>query len=259
MRTARDDRIEVEIDLPVELRGFLDRFDQTDLVRASRIEADAGREERGRVSETDLAHDVRRHDRRQDAETHLGEREHRLGRGDRDVRDRDEPAATADRRSLHPREQRHRELVQPAEHLRQRAGVGDVLREAEIGHAAHPVEVRAGAEGVALAAKDDGARSGIDAAEEVAQLRDEVRVERVAHVRARERDPGDPTVIDLEPDNVGHGGTIARTSAGRVLAGGSGALGLGRRVRRAAILLELHVRVAVDAHFMLRSERARGE
>src|SRR6266852_5837020 len=54
-------------------------------------------------------------------------------------------------------------------------------------------------------------------------------------------------------------GTIARTDAARVLAGGSGALGLGRRVRRAAVLLELHVRVPVDAHFVLRAERARCE
>src|SRR5688572_12901658 len=51
--------------------------------------------------------------------------------------------------------------------------------------------------------------------------------------------------------------TIARASGARVLAGdGCRALGLGGRVRRAAVLLELHMRVAMDGRFVLRAERA---
>ena len=167
------------------------------------------------MREADLAHDVRRDDRGQDAQTHLREREDRLAsRRSRCPHTATRPAAAAHRRALHAREQRHRQLVERAEQLRERARVGHVLGEREIGHAAHPVEVRAGAERVALAAQHDGARGRVDAAEDRAQLRDELRVERVAHVGARERDPGDAAAVDLAADNVGHGRDDSESDGG---------------------------------------------
>ena len=76
MRSAREDRVDVEIHLRVELGRRLDRLHEPDLPRALRVEADAADEERGRVRRSDLANDVRRHNGGDDADADLGEAEH---------------------------------------------------------------------------------------------------------------------------------------------------------------------------------------
>ena len=62
----------------VELRGRHDRVDQADLARARGREARAGQEQLARGRPADLRQHERRDHRRDDAELHLGEPEHRV-------------------------------------------------------------------------------------------------------------------------------------------------------------------------------------
>ena len=64
---------------------------------------------------------------------------------------------------------------------------------AQIERRAHPVDVGAAAEHLALAREHDGADvvGGGDSRERLVKLRDDLGVERVAHLGARERDAGD--------------------------------------------------------------------
>ena len=143
------------------------------------------------VPRPDRPQDEGRDDRRQNPEPDLGEREDRaLGR-DRDVRGRDEPDASADRGPVRERDHRLRARVDRPEHPRHPLGVGLVLRLRVAAGLAHPVHV--GARRRTSARRPRGRRRGCRSRspacrERPRQLLDENVVERVAHVRAGERD-----------------------------------------------------------------------
>ena len=112
------------------------------------------------------------------------------------------PGAAAERVPVHARDHRCRTAVDRLEHPPQRVRVGDVLVEGEARGRAHPVDVRAGAEARPLAGEQHRARPA-DVDERLGQLRDRRRVERVAPVRPRQRDPQDGSVaLDLEIRHV---------------------------------------------------------
>ena len=111
-----------------------------------------------------------------------------VGRGDRDVRAGHEPAAAAERVPLDAREHRRRARVDRLEHHPQPPRVGDVLLVAQLDRVAHPLDVGAGREALALAGEHDRAHVVADVDERLGQLRDQLRVERVALLRPRHRD-----------------------------------------------------------------------
>ncbi len=111
-----------------------------------------------------------------------------VGLGDRDVRRRDESCAAAERMALRADDDRRGAAVDRLEHLAHRVRVRDVLVERERDRRAHPLDIGAGAKARALAGEDDCSRAA-DVDEGLLKLADELRVERVAAFRARQRDP----------------------------------------------------------------------
>ena len=145
-----------------------------------------------RAADTPILREHERRDhRRQDAELHLGEAEHRVVGGDDDVADRGEAGAAAERRAVDPADERHRQRVERSNIARQRRAsrrfslvrVGDRLR--------HPGEVGAGAERLAGAARGRR-RAASDRSAHArrprGQLGDHLLVEGVAHLGPVERD-----------------------------------------------------------------------
>jgi len=166
-------------------------------------EALAGDEPPPRRTGTDLRQRERRDHRRDDAELHLAERELRVRLGDDDVAAGDEPAAAAERVPLHARDDRRRARVDRVEHRAQSQRVRDVLVVAQLDRGAHPLHVGAGRERGAVTREHD--RAGVaHVFERASQLLDQRRVERVAPLRPRHRDPQDAVAV-LDP-NRGHGG-----------------------------------------------------
>jgi len=118
------------------------------------------------------------------------------------------------RRSLRPARGRrgHLEVVERAEHPRERFRVRDVLVERVAGHPAHPLDVRAGAERVALALQHDRAGGAIDASDRGGELRDQCGIEcflrsgRAMVMREIRAPPRSASTVSL----------IARTLDGRV-------------------------------------------
>jgi hypothetical protein len=93
---------------------------------------------------------------------------------------------------VHTPDDRHRALVQRPQHVGQFLRVSAVFLPAVVGHGAHPVQVRAGAEGLAVASQQHHAqvRVLVQAREGLGQRGDHAVVEGVAHVRAVEPDLG---------------------------------------------------------------------
>ena len=180
-------------------------------MRALRVDAGARHEQGGRSRDADPPDHVRRDDRGHDAEPRLGEREGGIGRGDRDVGDRDEAGSAANRGALHARDERHFELIERAEHRAERAGVRHVLGQREIGDPAQPTDVRPRAEGVAFAREDHCPRRGVDPLHERGQLRDECPVERVLALRARQGEARDMCWSRIEADTA-HNANSRRAS-----------------------------------------------
>ena len=122
--------------------------------------------------------------------------------GEDNVGARDEAAAAAEHVAVHAGDDRSRARVERLQHLAESARVLDVLLVAQLDRRAHPLDVGAGAEALALAGQHNRARVA-DVGERVAQRRDQVGVERVPAVRSCERDAEDAAVaFDAE---VGHG------------------------------------------------------
>src|SRR5205823_9447570 len=86
-------------------------------------------------------------------------------------------------------------------HFGEGARVGAVLFESEAGHAAHPFEVGAGAEGVTLALQHDDSRRALDLACRGGHRADELRVERVLAFRPRNGDARD-RALDRRADHA---------------------------------------------------------
>mmetsp|Transcript_5899 Transcript_5899/g.14484 ORF Transcript_5899/g.14484 Transcript_5899/m.14484 type:complete len:245 (-) Transcript_5899:1458-2192(-) len=95
--------------------------------------------------------------------------------------------------ALHAGDDRHRAAVDRPEHVGQPRGVGVVFGPAVASHGLHPVQVGAGAEGLALGREHDGAQLGVLAqrGERGRQFGDQHFVEGVADLGAVQRDAGD--------------------------------------------------------------------
>ncbi len=158
-----------------------------------RVEALAGDEVAARMAGADLRECERRDDGRDEPELHLRKREDGVRRRDRDVGCRDESGSSAERVTVHTRDDRRRTGVDRLEHLAHRIRVGDVRIERQSHRPAHPLDVGARTEARAFAGEDDcpGA-TNVD--ERLGELGDEPRVERVAPVRPRKRDAQDGAV-----------------------------------------------------------------
>jgi hypothetical protein len=133
----------------------------------------------------DLGERERRDDGGQDPELHLGEGEHGVRVGDRDVRGGDQAAPASQGVAVNPGDDRRRALVDCAEHRPEPQGVLHVLLVREVGRRAHPLDVGAGREGRAVAGQHDRADVA-HVTERVRQLADQVGVERVVPLGPRE-------------------------------------------------------------------------
>ncbi len=112
------------------------------------------------------------------------------------------PSAAAERVAVHAHDDRRGTLVDRLEHLAEATRVLHVLLVAEVDRRAHPLDVCARAEALAVAREDDRARVA-DVLEGLPQLRDQRGVERVASLGARERHMEQrPVSLDAE---CGHG------------------------------------------------------
>ena len=115
---------------------------------------------------------------------HLCEAEHRVLGGDDDVADRRQTASATKCRAMDAADQRHWQLVERVEQPRRLTCVVQVLIVGERGHARHPVEIGAGAEGRARARDHSGAyrRVGLDRVGPPGELGDHALVEGIAHL-----------------------------------------------------------------------------
>jgi hypothetical protein len=172
--------------------------DEPDPERGRRVEALAGHEVPSRRAGPDPRDRERRDRRRDDPELDLGEGELRVLGGDHDVGARDEAAPAAEHVAMDPRDDGRRALVDRLEHLPEPPRVLHVLLVRELGRRAHPLDVCAGAEALALAREHDDARVA-HVRERILELGDQRGVERVATVGPREDDAEDgPFPFDAE-------------------------------------------------------------
>ena len=195
-RAAREQRLDGGGDGVVQLFVRDGAVDEADAGGEDCAEALAGQEQRQRAADADLLDDVRGDRRRREAEAHLREREHRRLRRDRDVGGGGQACAAAHRCALDARDDGLRALGDGAQHRGEALGVGAVVGLARRGHAAHPVQVSAGGERLALAGQHDDAHAAVRAEllEGGVQLGDQRLVEGVVHLRPRHRDGGDGAV-----------------------------------------------------------------
>ena len=171
---------------------------EPDPQRGRGVEALAGEEVAPRRARADLGERERRDHGRDDPELHLREREDGLLVRDDDVRAGHQPGAAAERVTLHARDDGRGTAVDRLEHAAQRVRVRDVGVVVEGDRGAHPVDVGTGAEARAFAGQHDRARLA-DVDERFRELGDQLRVERVARLRPRQRDEQEVVVtFDLE-------------------------------------------------------------
>ncbi len=150
----------------------------------------AGEEPAASSAGWNLREDERGDDRGDDPEPHLGETEDRVLRGHCDVGAGDEPAAAAQRVAVHLCDDGSGAAVDRLAHAVEAHGVLDVLVIREVDRGALPLDVRPGAEALAVAGEDD--RAGISyVGEGLGELGDQCRVEGVPPLRARKSDAQD--------------------------------------------------------------------
>ena len=139
----------------------------------------------------DLRDDERRDHRRQDAELHLGEPEHRVLGGDDDVADRGEAGAAAERGAVDAADQRHRQRVERLEHRapsparRGRSRRACSRPSSTSTSRSAPAQNTLPAPRSTATARRAGGRHRLGPRR---QLRDQLLVERVAHLRPVQRD-----------------------------------------------------------------------
>ena len=141
----------------VQLARRYDFVDQADRHGAPRVETLAGKEQRARLRGPDLRQDEGRDDGGNDAQLHFGESEDRVLGRDSDVADGCEAGASAQRRAVDSTDHWLGAVVDRAKHVAHPLGVGDVCLVRQIERRAHPVDVGAAAEDLALAGEHDGA------------------------------------------------------------------------------------------------------
>ena len=158
--------------------------------------ARSGEEQLARGRLADLGDDVGRDDRRHDAEPDLGESEDGVARGDHDVADGGQAGTAAERGAVHAADERKRQGVEPAVHLRERLGVAEVLLPRVVHRPGHPREVAAGREHGTGAAQDGRAdrEIGVPRDRPAGEFVDHLLVEGVADVRPVEREVLDGAV-----------------------------------------------------------------
>jgi dihydrodipicolinate synthase/N-acetylneuraminate lyase len=186
LRSAREKRGDHPLDGSVEVGRHL--VDEPDPKRGPRVEALAGQEEAPRRARSDPGQDERGDDGRHDSKPHLGEPEHGVLAGDRHVGARGQAASATERVAVDSRHDGRRAGVDRVEHPVEAHGVLDVLVVGEVDRRALPVHVRAGTEARPVPREHD--RTGVaDVRERVGELGDQRGVERVAALRAGQRDP----------------------------------------------------------------------
>ena len=129
---------------------------------------------------------------------------------DGDVGAGDEPGATAERVALDAGDDGSRAPVDRLEHGAERVRVGHVGVEVELDRGPHPLDICAGAEARPVAGEQHRPRLA-DVDERLGELRDQVGVEGVAGLRARQRD-AEHVVVALDPKRP-HWGMILRANS----------------------------------------------
>jgi hypothetical protein len=132
-------------------------MDQADFAGAGGVDAFGRLEVAAGLAGADGAQHVGRNRRRDDAELDFGGGENGFGRGDGDVAGGSEAHAATERGALDTGDGRFLHLGQRAQHSGQGAGVVQVVVEAVVGGALHPVEVGAGREAFSSSGEDDDA------------------------------------------------------------------------------------------------------
>ena len=142
----------------------------------------------------------------QNAELHFREAEHAAAFGDDDIADGGQPGAAAERRAMHPADQRHRQRVEPLVEPRQDPGVATVLLARTAHHLRHPGEVAAGREDLSGAVHHRGPHRpvGVHGLGPRGQLADHDLVERVADLGPVQRQVLDGAVAPGEQEPVRH-------------------------------------------------------
>jgi hypothetical protein len=126
--------------------------------------------------------------------------------GDGDVADRDETGAAADGRPVDARDDRLGAAVDLVQHQGEPQRVLVVLLLGVVDDPLHPVHVGAGAKAAAFAGEHGDADFGIvaDRGEGLDQVHEHLVVERVADVRAVQRDPRDGALAGQAYGVVSH-------------------------------------------------------
>src|SRR5688572_9495098 len=135
-----------------------DLVDEAHPQRALGVESLAAAEERAGVRLADLRQHEGADDGRDDAQLRLGEAEDGDGSRQDDVGHRAQAHAAAQRGTLDARDDRHRGGVDGAEQRLHRRGVALVLLRGQPDRCAHPLDVGAGAEDLALAGQHDASQ-----------------------------------------------------------------------------------------------------
>src|SRR5688500_153717 len=198
-RAGRSKLIEQRFHPCVQSREVVEHLvDEADRPGTVGIEPRAAGEERAGMRLADLGKDEGADDGRDDAEPRLREPEGRVPFRDDDVRHRAQPHRPTQGRAVDADDDGHRAGVDRAEHGLHGRRVAFVVGDGQAHRGPHPVDVGAGAEDGPFAGQDDPAQGFGWLARELveggAQLSDELRVERVAHLRPIEDDPREGAV-----------------------------------------------------------------
>ncbi len=199
-----DQRIEARIERRL---AWQDLVHQPDPQRPLRSEALAGGEQRPGMSLTDARQHERADDRRDEAQLRLGETEGRVSGGQRHVRHAAERHAAAQGGAVDPCDHRHHALVDGGQHGLQATRIGLVLLHGQVHGGPLPFDIGPRAERLPVAGQHDGpqrlGRFSAQRRKRVAQRRDQLGVEGIAHLR-----PGEHHACDdaraLDPQHAAH-------------------------------------------------------
>ena len=181
---------------------------QADARRGGGVEDLAGEEQTARLAQADRGDHMRRDHRRHQPQLHFRQRELGAVHADRDIAAGDQADTAAIGRTVDPREGRFGQELQGAHQPRQTQRIVAVFLFAGSGHAAHPVQVRAGRKAAAAAGEHHGAhgRVGRCRLQRGGELGDQGVVERVVDLCPVQGEPGHGAAAFAQ-DRVGHRGS----------------------------------------------------
>ena len=176
-----------------------DGVDEAHALGLGGAETFGGEEPAAGLAGADLGDDEGRDGRGRQAQPDFGQAEFRAFDGDRHVGAGDKANATAGDGAMDAGDDGFRAGVDGDEHVRQFHGVGAVLGLRPATGAAHPGDVGAGAEGLAVAGQQDGADSHVAAqrGEGFGERRDQRLVKGVVRRRPVQRDPRDAFCVNV--------------------------------------------------------------